>query len=99
MLDHPEKTARLIAALKVAVPFEITLTPEVVKQLQAENFANPVQTYRTVSDCLMLVMKAVSCATSFRWTKNKHSLSPSLMFACRVRCRLHGLSPTTRNIE
>ena len=50
MLDHPEKTARLIAALKVAVPFEITLTPEVVKQLQAENFANPVQTYRTVSD-------------------------------------------------
>ena len=50
MLDHPEKTARLIAALKVAVPFEINLTPEVVKQLQAENFANPVQTYRTVSD-------------------------------------------------
>ena len=41
MLDHPEKTARLIAALKVAVPFEITLTPEVAKQLQAENFANP----------------------------------------------------------
>jgi hypothetical protein len=50
MLDHPEKTARLIAALKVAVPFEITLTPEVVKQLQAENFANPVQTFGTVSD-------------------------------------------------
>ena len=50
MLDHPEKTARLIAALEVAVPFEITLTPEVVKQLQAENFANPVQTYGTVSD-------------------------------------------------
>ena len=44
------KTARLIAALEEAVPFEITLTPEVVKQLQAENFANPVQTYRTVSD-------------------------------------------------
>src|SRR6266700_3325218 len=40
----------LIAALKVAVPFEINLTPEVVKQLQAENGANPVQTYRTVSD-------------------------------------------------
>src|SRR3984893_15424892 len=50
MLDHPEKTARLIAALKVAVPFEINLTPEWVKHLQAENFANPVQTYRTVSD-------------------------------------------------
>jgi len=31
MLDHPEKTARLIAALKVAAPFEITLTPEAVR--------------------------------------------------------------------
>ena len=99
MLDHPEKTARLIAAHKVAVPFEITLTPEVAKQLQAENFANPVQTYRTVSDLSYAGDEGGSCATSFRWTKNKHSLSPSLMFACRVRCRLHGLSPTTRNIE
>ena len=50
MLDKPETTAQLIAALKAAVPFEINLTPEVVKQLQAENGANPVQTYRTVSD-------------------------------------------------
>ena len=49
MLDNPEKTARLIAALKAAVPFEINLTPEVVKQLQAENGANPVQAHRTVS--------------------------------------------------
>src|SRR6266480_1799843 len=50
MLDNPEKAARLIAALKAAVPFEINLTPEVVKQLQAENGANPVQAHRTVSD-------------------------------------------------
>jgi hypothetical protein len=50
MLDNPEKTARLMAALKLAVPFEVNLTPEVVKQLQAENVANPDQTHRTVSD-------------------------------------------------
>ena len=49
MLDNPEKTARLVAALKTAVPFESELTPEVVKQLQAE-IANPDQTHRTVSD-------------------------------------------------
>jgi hypothetical protein len=50
MLDNPEKTARLMAALKAAVPFEVNLTPEVVKQLQAENVADPDQTHRTVSD-------------------------------------------------
>jgi hypothetical protein len=30
MLDNPEKTARLLAALKAVVPFEVELTPEVV---------------------------------------------------------------------
>jgi hypothetical protein len=50
MLDNPEKTARLLAALKAAVPFEVELTPEVVKQLQAEKFAHADQTHRTVSD-------------------------------------------------
>ena len=50
MLDNPAKTARLVAALKAAVPFEVELTPEVVKQLQADNVANPDKTHRTVSD-------------------------------------------------
>jgi hypothetical protein len=50
MLDNPEKTARLLAALKAAVPFEVELTPAVVKQLQAEDFAYADQTHRTVSD-------------------------------------------------
>lgn len=36
MLDHPEKTARLLAALKTAVPFEVELAPLVLKQLQAD---------------------------------------------------------------
>ena len=50
MLDNPEKTARLLAALKAAVPFEVELTPEVVKHLQSKNVANVDQTHRTVSD-------------------------------------------------
>jgi len=50
MLDKPEKTARLLAALKAAVPFEVELTPAVVKQLQSEKFAHADQTHRIVSD-------------------------------------------------
>ena len=50
MLDNPEKTARLLAALKGAVPFDVELTPAVVKQLQSEKFAHADQTHRTVSD-------------------------------------------------
>src|SRR5258708_33428044 len=50
MLDNPRKTETLMAALKAAVPFEVELTPEVVKQLQAQSLAHADQTYRTVSD-------------------------------------------------
>jgi hypothetical protein len=50
MLDNPEKTARLLAALKAAVPFEVDLTPAVVKQLQSANVANADQIRRSVSD-------------------------------------------------
>jgi hypothetical protein len=50
MLDNPEKTARLLAALKAAVPFEVELTPFVVKELQSKNVANGDWIPRTVSD-------------------------------------------------
>src|ERR1700730_13854507 len=39
MLDHPEKTTRLLAALKAAVPFEVDLTERLVKQLRAPHDA------------------------------------------------------------
>lgn len=48
MLDQPEKTARLLAELKTAVPFEVELAPMVVKQLQADKVA--VASHQTVSD-------------------------------------------------
>ena len=50
MLDNPEKTAHLLAALKAAVPFEVELPPMVVKQLQADKVAAAHQTRQTVSD-------------------------------------------------
>jgi len=31
MLDHPEKTERLLAALKAAAPFDVQLTPTLIK--------------------------------------------------------------------
>jgi hypothetical protein len=50
MLDNPKKTEALMASLKAAVPFEVELTPEVAKQLQARNAAYADQTLRIVSD-------------------------------------------------
>jgi hypothetical protein len=48
MLDQPEKTARLLAALKTAVPFAVELAPIVVKQLQDDKVA--VVSRQIVSD-------------------------------------------------
>jgi hypothetical protein len=50
MLDNPEKTARLLAALKQAAPFDVELPPMVVKQLQADKVAAAKQLRHTVSD-------------------------------------------------
>jgi hypothetical protein len=50
MLDHPEKTARLLAALKAAVPFEVELVPSLVKYLHAQHDAVADQIRHTVSD-------------------------------------------------
>jgi hypothetical protein len=43
MLDHPEKTVRLLADLKAAVPFEVELIPPLIRRLRAENVANAAQ--------------------------------------------------------
>ncbi len=49
MLDDPEKTSRLLAALKMAVPFKVALTPEVVSHLRGKQAA-AVQAEQTVAD-------------------------------------------------
>jgi hypothetical protein len=50
MLDHPEKTARLLADLKAAVPFKVALTPQLAARLRAEQVAVAAETEHTVSD-------------------------------------------------
>jgi hypothetical protein len=36
MLDHPEKTTRLLAALKAAAPFEVELLPSLIDHLATD---------------------------------------------------------------
>ena len=50
MLDNPEKTARLLAALKAALPFEVELVPSLVNYLRVQHVAIADQTQHTVSD-------------------------------------------------
>jgi hypothetical protein len=50
MLDNPEKTARLLAALKAAVPFEVELTPSLIESLQTESVADADWMHRIVWD-------------------------------------------------
>ena len=49
MLDHPQKTPRLLAALKAAAPFEVELVPSLVDHLRAENVGGEVR-HQVVSD-------------------------------------------------
>ena len=50
MLDNPEKTTKLLAELKAAVPFEVELTDRLIKQLRAQHHAGADQKHHTVSD-------------------------------------------------
>ena len=50
MLDQPEKTMRLLAALKAAAPFEVQLTDRLIKCIGADDDAVAGHTRRMVSD-------------------------------------------------
>jgi hypothetical protein len=50
MLDKPEKTARLLAALKAAAPFEVELSTSLIEYLQAENLAGTDRMHNVVWD-------------------------------------------------
>jgi hypothetical protein len=50
MLD-PEKTPKLLAALKAAVPFEVEMTEQLIKQLRAQHHAGADQKHHTVNVC------------------------------------------------
>jgi hypothetical protein len=50
MIDNPEKTARLLVALKQALPFKVELVPSLVNHLRAQHVANAECTEHIVSD-------------------------------------------------
>ena len=50
MIDNPEKTARLLAALKAAVPFKVELVPSLASYLRAQHIAFADQTEHVVSN-------------------------------------------------
>ena len=76
MLDNPDKTTKLLAALKAAVPFEVELTEWLVKQLRAQHHAGAAQKHHTVSDLSYAGDQGASCAISCRRKNKKYSLSP-----------------------
>jgi hypothetical protein len=50
MLDHPEKTARLLAELRAAAPFKVELTPHLIAHLRARDVAAADHSEHIVSD-------------------------------------------------
>ena len=50
MFDNPEKTARLLAALKAALPFDVQLLERLIKHLHAQHDAVANQKHHTVSN-------------------------------------------------
>jgi hypothetical protein len=50
MLDHPENTARLLSALKAALPFKVELVPSLVNYVREQHVAIADQTQHIVSD-------------------------------------------------
>jgi hypothetical protein len=86
MLDNPEKTTRLLAALKAAAPFGVELAPSLIEYLQAQNVAD-ADTSSGI--CHTPVTRAASSAICLARKKQAERLSsPSHMCACRARCHL-----------
>jgi hypothetical protein len=50
MLDKPEKTRQLVAALKAALPFEVALTADLIAHLARQQKPVIVKSTETVSD-------------------------------------------------
>lgn len=50
MLDKPEKTYQLLAALRAAPPFEVELTPSVIAHLRAQQVAVVAKPHQIVTE-------------------------------------------------
>src|SRR5665213_3536310 len=49
MLDNPEKTTKLMTAMKAALPFEVELTSAAIAYLRAQHIADNVKSMQIVS--------------------------------------------------
>jgi len=49
MLDQPEKTSQLLAAMKAATPFEVELSPSVIAHLRTQQPVITVKPRQTVT--------------------------------------------------
>jgi hypothetical protein len=49
MLDNPEKTTRLMIAMKATLPFEVELTPSAIALLRAQQIGDNVKPKQIVS--------------------------------------------------
>jgi hypothetical protein len=85
MLDRPDKTTKLLAALKAPLPFEVELTEWLVKQLRAQHHAGADQKHHTVSD----LSEVASCATSCRRKKQEVLVVSLPRSTCHAACRSH----------
>ena len=89
MLDNPEKSTRLLAALKAAAPFDVELAPSLIEYLQAQNVADADRMHHVVWDLSYAGDEGGIICHLSRWKKQAERLSsPSHMCACRARCHL-----------
>lgn len=93
MLDNPEKTTKLLAALKAAVPFEVELTEQVVEHLRAHGEAVADKKLHTVAS-----LSYAGDEGGIICHMTEVVLPPSLMSGCHVPCRLRRPLPTIRSI-
>jgi hypothetical protein len=99
MLDHPEKTARLLAALKAAVPFEVELAPSLVNNLRAQHVVIADQSQHVVSDLSYAGDEGgIVCHIAPRRMKRRSS-SRLLMCECPAHSPSRRLCSIIRNIE
>ena len=100
MLDHPEKTARLLADLKAAAPFEAELARPVFEHLQSENVVEANRGHHTVWDLSYGGDEGGILCHLSRSEETGTALVVSLtMCVCTLRCHLQRLFSHTKSIE
>ena len=78
MLDKPDKTRQLLVMLKAALPFEVTLTPELIAALARQQKPIAVKSTETVSDISLSEAPGEKAEEAEPWEIMKHGASIEL---------------------